>query len=46
MVKNNKIKKRMGGKCHSPVLIHGKITTRRAGRLRRIIMWTEVQDKI
>jgi len=41
MVKNNKTKRRRGGKCNSPVLPHGKITTRRAGRPRRIIMWNE-----
>jgi hypothetical protein len=41
MVINSNIKqKRGGGKCHSPALFHGKITTCRARRPRDIIMWT------
>jgi hypothetical protein len=40
MVINSNIKqKRGGGKCHTPALLHGKITTCRARRPRDIIMW-------
>jgi len=42
MVINSNIKqKRGGGKCHSPALLYGKITTCRARRPRDIIMWTK-----
>jgi len=37
--------KRGGGKCHSPVLLHGNIITCGAGRPRNIIMWTEGHGK-
>jgi len=30
-----------GGKCHSPLLIHGNIITCGVGRPRNIVMWTE-----
>jgi hypothetical protein len=41
MVINSNIKqKRRGSKCHTPALLHGKITTCRVRRLRNIIMWT------
>jgi hypothetical protein len=42
MVINSNIKQKRGGvKCHSPVLLHGKITMCRAGRPRNIIMWIQ-----
>jgi hypothetical protein len=46
MVKNKIKQKEEGGKCYSPVLLLGKITTCRARRPRKIIMWNEGQDKI
>jgi len=46
MVINRNIKQKRGGsKCHSTVLLHGKITMCRAARPRNIIMWTEGQRK-
>jgi hypothetical protein len=45
MVVNSKIKQKGGGvKCRSPVLLHGKITMRRAERPTNI-MCTEGQGK-
>jgi hypothetical protein len=40
------IQKRGGCKCHSPELLHGKITMCWAGRPRNIIIRTEGQGKL
>jgi hypothetical protein len=47
MVINSKIKTKQKeeGKSSCPVLLHDKITTCRAARLRNIIMWTEGHRK-
>jgi hypothetical protein len=46
MVMNSKIKQKRGwGKCGSPVLLHEKMSTCRAGRPREITLQTEGKGK-